>query len=119
MAVLVALCALLLRELGWRGVPVFCVVAAVSLLSLVLPYFKELSALFSSFSESYGLNEAATAVLKVVGIGYLGGVTADVCNDLGTPTVVSAVNVVARLEILLVSLPFFSEMLRMGVELIG
>ncbi len=118
-ALLVAICAMLLRELGWRGVPIFCIAAALSLLSLVLPYFTKLTELFSSFSDAYGITESASAILKVVGISYLGGVTAEACTDLGAATVASAVNVVARLEIALIAIPFISEMLKLGVELIG
>jgi len=113
-----ALSLFLLREFGWRGAPVFCAVAALGALSFILPYFKTVREVFGDYAESYGLSTVSRAVLKVVGIGYLGGITADVCTDLCAGSIANAVVTVTRLEILLVAVPYFVEILRLGVSLI-
>ena len=57
--------------------------------------------------------------MKVVGIGYLGGISSDVCKEIGEAGVAKGISVAARLEILLISLPFVKDLLELSVSLIG
>ena len=65
------------------------------------------------------LNEGVSAILKVVGVGYLAGISSDICSELGAARIGNAVTLVGRLEIIAIATPFFVKILDMGVELIG
>lgn len=119
MGIFVALTAFLLREFGWRGVPVFCVVGFLAIISLASPYISEAAGVLSEISGAYGLSDTVRIVLKLVGIGYLSGITADICRELGQASAATAVSLVSRLEIIAISAPYFLKIIKLGTELIG
>ena len=119
MGIFVALTAFLLREFGWRGVPVFCVVGFLAIISLASPYISEAVGVLSEISGAYGLSDTVRIVLKLVGIGYLSGITADICRELGQASAATAVSLVSRLEIIAISAPYFLKIIKLGTELIG
>ena len=118
LAVATAIATLLLKEIGWRGAPLVGIVAALGLVTLILPYFTTLGSVFESISAEFEISALTKSVLKVLGIGYLGGISADVCSGLGERSAASAVNLVARIEILLITAPYFVEVVEMGVSLL-
>ena len=118
LALLTAVCAFLLREFGWRGVPLLAVVAVIGVIAYVLPYIYELRGFFEDVSDSFGLGNITSSVLKVIGIGYLAGIVSDVCRDMGEGSVASAVVLVGRVEILLIAAPYFFDIVKLGVSLI-
>lgn len=118
LALLIALCAFVLRELGWRGAPLFCIIGALGIITLILPDISEAVSLFSSLSDEYGASEAGRSVLKIIGVGYLGGVCSDICRDMGEGGAASAVVLVTRVEIIAIALPHFLNIIRLGGELI-
>lgn len=107
----------LLRELGWRGVSAFAVCVSVAVASSVLPRVVEVAELFGSFSTELGVDDVARDVLKIVGIGYLSGIVADVCRDMGEGSIASSVLTVGRVEMLAIAAPSFFEVIRLGMEL--
>ena len=116
--VICSICALLLRELGWKGVPVFVAVCALAIISFIFPQIRELTGGLSSALNAVGASGAARSVLKIIGVGYLCGVCADVCSDIGAERVGSAVVLAGRIEIILIAMPYVAEMLKLGLELI-
>ncbi|MBO5945614.1 MAG: hypothetical protein J6Q69_03300 [Clostridia bacterium] len=91
----------------------------VGVLSVAGSYLKEVGGAITYIAQSSGTTEAAAAVLKVVGVGYLAGISSDVCSELGASRIGNAVTLVGRLEIIAIATPFFVKILDMGVELIG
>ena len=118
-ATVAAISALLLRDLGWKGVPVFISVAFLGVISLATPYLSQIGSFIKETAEEGGALDAAEAVMKVVGIGYLTGIASDVCKELGSGMLAGAVVLVGRIEIICVVLPFFDEILRLGGELLS
>ena len=114
-----ALSVFLLSELKWRGAPVMAILCFVGILSVLRPRLGEFEGVLSSVIFRAELGEVSTAVLKIVGVGYLAGITSDVCGELGVPRVGSAVTLVGRIEIIAIAAPFFVAILDMGAELIG
>ena len=66
-------------------------------------------------TELFGLSpisgEAASLVLRALGIAILTKLGADFCRDMGTPSVASAVEMAGKIEMLLLSLPLLSSAL--------
>ena len=119
LALVAALSFFILSELRWRGAPVLVILCFVGVLSVAGGYLKEVGGAISYLAESSGATESAAAILKVIGIGYLAGISSDICSELGAPRIGNAVTLVGRLEIIAVATPFFVKILNMGVELIG
>ena len=119
MGILLSLMALLLRGFGFRGIGVFTAIAAVSLVSLVLGELSSLRELFG-YSELF-TDEAMQyvgAMVKIVGAGYIFGICADICRELGENGVANGVLVAGRVEIFVITLPFLKKILDFGVELL-
>ena len=49
--------------------------------------------------------------MRAVGIEMLARVAADICRDMGTPSVASSLELTARLEIVVLTLPLISLLL--------
>jgi hypothetical protein len=110
-----ALSAVLLRNLGWRGAPVFAVLALIVLLS-ELPV--HLGALFS-VSELAFAGKSGEAIAKIIGIGYLFGISSELCRELGESAIASGLVIAGRLEIIGVSVPFLGELIEGALSIIG
>ena len=119
LALVAALSFFILSELRWRGAPVLLILCFVGVLSVAGGYLKELGGAVPYLAQSSGMNEGASAILKVVGVGYLAGISSDICSELGAARIGNAVTLVGRLEIIAIATPFFVKILDMGVELIG
>lgn len=119
MALLTGACALILKELGWRGTPVLIAVCFIGIISLAEPYIRTVSRVLGILSEEFGVSDAASSVTKIIAIGYLGGITADVCCELGAGAASKGVLLVARLEILAICAPYLLKIINLATELIG
>ena len=114
---MICVCALLLREIGSRGIPVlislaFCILLSASF-SKLFGIFGELRdmQLFSS------AEEILRTAMKVLCVGYLFGISADTCRTLGEEMIAKGVEIGGRVEILLIIFPFFKRILELGAEL--
>ena len=115
-AILLAVSAVLLRNFGWKGAPVFSALAIVVILSELSFAVSELTSFFSFLSNS-GMGDLSAAALKILGCGYLFGICADLCRELGEGGIAKAVEVVGRAEIIIIVLPFLKEFINSGGEL--
>ena len=115
---LLALSAFFLRSFGWRGAPVFAALAVVTVFSGTFFRASDMFSPLFLLGEKTGIEGAAGAAVKILGLGYLYGISCDVIRELGENSIAKAVETVGRLEIIAVSLPFLEEIIRLGVELI-
>ena len=118
-AILLCLSAFMLRSFGWRGAPVFASIAFVMLISEAAGSLRSILGAVGEISADAGLSEPAKAAIKVLGLGYLYGICADICRDLSENGIAKAVEAVGRVEIIAVVMPYFEEIIKVGVELIG
>ena len=117
-ALLVAILALLLSELGFRQKRLLTTLALVIIFSLLGDGIARVLSALTSISELEGLAEATKCAIKAVGLGYLFGFAADLCEEMGERGIASAVTVCARVEIFVVALPYFEKTIKLGVELL-
>ena len=115
---LMAVTAVLLKDLGWRGAAVFSAFSLVALLSLCTEGILKISGVVFDFASQSALSEAASGVLKITGVGFLMGATADVCRELGEGGIARGVILAGRLEILCIALPFLQKIVAIGMELL-
>lgn len=119
LALVAALSFFILSELKWRGAPVLVIICSVGIISLAEPYALKVGGVLGDLADSSGVGESLNAVLKVVGIGYLAGISSDVCSELGAARIGNALTLIARLEIIAIAAPFFMGIIDMGRELIS
>ena len=117
-ALILTASAFLLKSFGWRGAPVF---TAVALILFIGEAKSELEYMFASIKKigtESGIEDALSAAIKVLGIGYLFGICADICRELFETGIAKAVEVVGRVEIIAVVIPYFEEIIKVGIGLI-
>ena len=110
--------AFLLRNLGWRGAPVFAVVCAALILNECRGALEGVTGVLSALGESSGMGKSLSGVLKILGLGYLFGISADLCREMGESAIARAVEIFGRIEIIAVTLPFLEEIIKIGASLI-
>ena len=118
-SVLGASVAFLLGELGFKGRRIFSVLVAVTVLSVAADGLFSVVSMLGDFGEVAGIGETVELALKIIFVGYLFGVTSELCSELGEGTLAGALTMAGRVETFLLVLPKFRELLRIGMELIG
>ena len=107
-----------LGELGFKNKKLLSLLTAVLLLGALKSGVDEITRKIISLSDLAGISDACYTALKAVGLGYLFGITADICTELGESAVAKALTLVGRVEILLVTLPYFEKTVDLGLELL-
>ena len=115
---LTALLAAFLAEAGFKSKKLLSILAALLLLGVAKDGADEIVGKIASLSELAQIGDACRCALKIVGAGYLFGFTADVCTELGEGGIARAVSIAGKVEMLLVSLPYFEKTLELGLELL-
>ncbi len=117
-ALLLGAAAFMLRGLDAKGAPVFAVLAGVVILGEAA---EPLGGIFSSVSDicaDAGIDTLLSTALKLMGLGYLFGITADSVREIGEPFIAKCVETVGSIEMIAVILPFLEELLSLAVELL-
>ncbi len=118
-AVIVAVSAFLLREFGWRGAGAFSILGLVIFIGLLTDGVSRAVRETSVLASAAGVGSLAKEILKVMGVSYIFGISADVSSELGEKTLSSVLLAVGRVEIILIVMPYFLEVVRYSTELIG
>ena len=107
----------LLREAGFKGAKLLSVLGMAVILCMSVSGISELlDALeLSFFGDS--VSDAAVSVMKIIGVGYIFGISSDICREMGDTGISSCMLVAGRVEILLISAPFFKEIFLLGAEM--
>ncbi len=108
----------ILSEMGCKSkkavVAVFCIVIFLGIVGEVSGLFSELL----SLGEQSEIASLAKCALKIIGLGYVFGISADICEELSENRIASLLTLFSRIEMLLVTLPYIREMIQMGIRLI-
>ena len=118
-AVLGATVAVLLGELGFKSRRIFSLLVAVILISFVGDGVGAVIGSLTDISKAAGITETFLCALKILFVGYLFGISADICTELGEGGIANALTLVGRVETFLLVLPSLDEILRLGMELVG
>ncbi len=116
--VLLAFLSVLLSEAGFRGKRVFAALSAAILLSILAGDIGKIAAEMLGFAENAGIGEVAGCAAKIVGVGYLFGIGADIVSELGESSISKALISAGKIEILVIVLPYFKDIFNLGLSLI-
>ena len=119
LVLLAATLSLLLKNFGFRGAGVFMAVAFLALSSRFFEVFSESVSVFNDFSASADISQYVGACVKVVGIGYLCGISGDVCREIGETGAARCISILGKLELISIGIPFIKELFENSVRLLG
>ena len=113
-ALITVFVAAVLKELGFRSIGAISAICGAVILSLASNLISDSVGMINEISEISGIADAAKDVLKIIGVGYIFGF----CVDLGDNGTSSALTLFGRLEVLGIALPYFKNIVDMGISLI-
>lgn len=113
--ILFAVLVFVFKDAGWRSYPLISVCAGLFIIYQLLPHIESISGVFR---ESGVIPDAAALMLKIVGIGYICGFSADMCRDLGAGEIAAKVEMFGKFEIIILVLPVVKEILDAGMGLL-
>ena len=119
LALISVFCALILRELGWHGARITVTLCTLVIFSLIAEGIASGAREIEYLSNLAEVSDFGKCVLKIIGIGYVYGMSADICRDMEHLALASALCAVGRVEIMLLVLPYFKEILDLGIKLLG
>lgn len=119
LAVLAAALAWLLRATGAKGAAAVPLTGGLALAFFALYRYREPVAAILEMAEKAGVRASVDAVLRMLAVGCLSTVAADVCRDMGEATLAARVELCGRAEILLLCLPFLLELFSLSLEVVG
>lgn len=117
-ALTLAVIVFLLREVNFRAAGVIAVISAALLLLRAVGIYEKAKDALISLPDGISESGVFEAMLKVTGLTYLYGISADVCRDLGEAGISKALEAVGRVEIMLIAVPYVTEIIMLGSELI-
>lgn len=83
-------------------------------LSMFLPIFEYIE----NITKGTKLYEYLPPLIKILGIAIISELTADICNDAGESGIASKVSLVAKAEILILTLPLIRELFKLCQNLV-
>ncbi len=109
----------LLKEFGFKSKSLFSTLCVIILIILGIEPLSQVLSKFTGLADAAGISDATKSAVRILGTGYVYGFTSDVCSSLGENDIASVVQMVGRLQIFLLALPFFEKTIALGMELLG
>lgn len=116
--VTLAVLAFLLSELGFGGKKIFTVLSIVAILSFVTEGLSSIVGEVGAIAELGGVSESARCAMKILFLGYVFGISSEICTELGEGGIARVMTIVGKTEIILVILPYVRDIVNLGVSLI-
>ena len=91
------------------------IVVSTLILGVLNPILIYVRSLLSGTS----LDEIGESLLKALGIGFLAQICSDICRDCGENSAAAGVELMARIEILLLSLPMLEKVISTAREVLS
>ena len=104
----------------WRSdfLPLIRIAAVVLFGSLLIASVAPLLSLVTSLGGGAGASQYVTVILKGLGIVLLVQITSDICRDSGETTLAGHIEIVGKLELLLLCIPLIEEILATAKKLL-
>ena len=109
----------ILKSFGAKGAGLVAALSVCAFLSVGASGIQRIFEEVLDVSYSSGISEYAKAAAKIIGVGYLSSAVSDVCTELGECGIAKAFSASVAVEMMLIALPYFIDILKMGTELAG
>lgn len=108
----------LLSELGFKSKRIFTVLCIVLAFITLADSLSGIISKLIKITDIAGISEAAKCAVKAVGVGYIFGLTSEMCAELGEGRIATLLTLVGRIEIFVLVLPYFEKTVGLGIELL-
>ena len=95
-----------------------CIAASVLLLGFCIRTIGEAADVMNGLLSGEAVRDTAAVLMKALGIAYAAQLTADICREAGETTLASQIELCGKAEIVLLSLPLASRLLRAAAEML-
>ena len=119
MAVLAAALGGLLKTAGARHAGAVSLAAGLFLSLFAISRYREPVRAMLEMAEQAGVRAAVAAILKMMAVGCLSTIAADICRDMGEATMGARIELCGRAEIVLLCLPFLLELFSVALEVVS
>jgi hypothetical protein len=117
--ILVAVSSFFLSEMGFKGKRIYGALGICLLLLYFLSSFGDALSVITSYDVGEGTGEAIRCALKIIGIAEAFSLAAEVATELSERGVASALGLIGKLEIFLISLPYVEKMISLARDIFG
>lgn len=117
--VLAAAASLILKSGGVKLAPVVSVAGGILLLFFAFQSYRQPIEAMLRMADEAGIHSSLATVLKMLAVGCLTTVSADICREMGEGTLGARVEMCGRVEILLLCLPFLLELFSLALGLVA
>ena len=117
--ILAAAASLILKSNGAKLAPLVAVAGGLLLLVFAFHRYRQPIDAMLRLAEEAGVRSSLAAVLKMLAVGCLTTLAADVCREMGESTLGARVEMCGRAEILLLCLPFLLELFSLALGLVA
>lgn len=118
-AVITAICALILKNHKSELVPLCLVAGGIIMFLYAFDYLTQSVEFIKSFTQNAGIdNEIVRIIFKIIGIGFLVEITASSIKDLGFESIGDKLILCGKIIIFLVSVPILNSTYKIIVSLI-
>lgn len=119
MAVLAAALGWLLKAAGAKHANTVSLAAGLFLSLFAVSRYREPVRAMLEMAGQAGVSASVTAILKMMAVGCLSTVAADICRDMGESTMGARIELCGRAEIMLLCLPFLLELFSVALEVVS
>lgn len=119
-ALITAVLGLVMAKQGKDTAVLLTILACTMILAAALGYLSTVLDFFNALEDLTGLDgDSFHILLKVVGIGMIGEMASMICTDAGNAALGKALQILATVLILCLSLPLFQSLLELIGDILG
>lgn len=110
---------ILLKSFGFRGAPIISVLALLIFMNESSEVFSQMASFYSELSDYANIEGFAQSCIKIIGISYLGGISSDVCREIGEGGIAGFITYVERVEMVGLATPYIKEAVALALGVLG
>ena len=109
---------MILRELGFSGARLVSVCTLCAVMLFAISRIGEVHSGLLGIERLGGVNGLVKDIMKIIGVGYLFGICADICLDLGEVMLSKGLLTAGKIEIAILTIPTLKEILKMALNIL-
>lgn len=118
-ALLLAAMTWLLKTAGAKMAGALPLLGGVGLFAYAIYRYREPIEALREMASAAGVDASLNAVLRMLAVGCLSAIAADLCRDMGEGGLAARIELCGRAEILLLCLPFLLELFQTAMEVVA
>ncbi|MBQ7387569.1 MAG: hypothetical protein IJW03_05345 [Clostridia bacterium] len=118
LALLLTVVAYVLSQLGFRGIRAFVALSIVAIMLTVSASVGDSISEIREIGTFAEMSAVSKPALKIIFVGYVFGFCSDIATELGEGGIANAITLGGRIEMILITLPYIKDIVKLAVELV-